>query len=156
MRARCRLAILILLVACVRTSSVYADGDRPSIPTSAGIRCSFTLATVATWSVRDVPSAVVKPSTLVLRFESIDTDLGTAQLRSGTIGTDIVVRPAGGYLHFMQTFKTGSLYTTTIFPEKTARGAFKAVHSRHEYFSTALAGATSSPEQYYGECEPMK
>jgi hypothetical protein len=29
------------------------------------------------------------------------------------------------------------------------------VHSRHEYYPTALPGFTSSPEQYYGECEIM-
>jgi len=152
-----RLGIVILLVtSSLRSGTAAEAADRPGIPTSTGIRCSFTLGTVATWTARDVPSAVVKPSTLTLRYESIDPDLGTAQLRSGTVGTDVVVRPVGGYLHFMQTFRSGSLYTTTIFTEKTARGTFKAVHSRHEYFSTALAGATSSPEQYYGECEPIK
>jgi hypothetical protein len=52
----------------------------------------------------------------------------------------------------MQVFRTGPLYTTTVF-DKDTDGRLKAVHSRHEYFAVPLAGATSSPEQYYGECE---
>jgi hypothetical protein len=52
----------------------------------------------------------------------------------------------------MQVFRTGPLYVTTVF-DKDANGKLKAVHSRHEYFAVPLAGATSSPEQYYGECE---
>jgi hypothetical protein len=27
------------------------------------------------------------------------------------------------------------------------------MHSRHEYTDVSLPGYTSSPEQYYGECE---
>jgi len=62
---------------------------------------------------------------------------------------------ADGYVHFMQVFRTGPLYTTTVF-DKDANGKLKAVHSRHEYFAVPLPGATSSPEQYYGECEITK
>jgi hypothetical protein len=56
----------------------------------------------------------------------------------------------------MQAFRTGPLYTTTVFEAGAAGGRFKAVHSRHEYFAVPLPGATSSPEQYYGECEIMR
>jgi hypothetical protein len=90
---------------------------------------------------------------LVLRFDSIDPDGGTAQLRSGTVGSEITVRLAEGYLHFMQVFRTGPLYITTVFDVADTSGKFKAVHSRHEFFAVPLPGATSSPEQYYGECE---
>ena len=105
---------------------------------------------------RRTADAAVKPATLVLIFESIDTDEGTARLRSGSAGSDIVVRLSGGYLHFIQSFRSGPLYTTTVFDKETNGGKLKAVHSRHEYFSVPLPGATSSPEQYYGECEVMK
>ena len=53
----------------------------------------------------------------------------------------------------MQSFRSGPLYTTTVFDKETSGGKFKAVHSRHEYFTIPVPGATSSPEQYYGECE---
>jgi hypothetical protein len=89
----------------------------------------------------------------VLRFDTIDADGGTAQLRNGTVGSEVTVRLAEGYLHFMQAFRTGPLYTTTVFDVGETSGKLKAVHSRHEYFSVPLPGATSSPEQYYGECE---
>jgi hypothetical protein len=69
------------------------------------------------------------------------------------VGSEVTVRLAEGYLHFMQAFRTGPLYTTTVFDTGEKSGKLKAVHSRHEYFSVPLPGATSSPEQYYGECE---
>ena len=118
-----------------------------------GIRCSFTRATTGTWTKDGAPSAAVGSAALVLRFEDIDADAGTAQLRNGSVGSDVTVRRVEGYLHFMQAFRTGPLYTTTVFDAGATGGKFKAVHSRHEYFSTPLPGSTSSPEQYYGECE---
>ena len=64
----------------------------------------------------------------------------------------ITIRSSEGYLHFMQVFRTGAMYITTVF-DSGSGGRFKAVHSRHEHFAVPLPGATSSPEQYYGECE---
>jgi hypothetical protein len=120
------------------------------------IRCSFPRVATGAWDKSGTPSPAVGPASLVLRFESIDTDAGVAQLRNGSVGSDITVRFAEGYLHFMQAFRTGPLYTTTLFEAGASGGKFKAVHSRHEYFSVPLPGATSSPEQYYGECEVVR
>ena len=100
--------------------------------------------------------ASVKSTTLVLRFESIDIDTGLAQLRNGSVGSEVTVRLAEGYLHLMQLFRTGPLYTTTVFEAGAIGGRFKAVHSRHEYFSVPLPDATSSPEHIYGECEILR
>jgi len=97
----------------------------------------------------------VKPSTLVLRLDAIDVDAGTAQLKTGSMTNELTVKLTGGYLHFMQSFRTGPLYTTTVFDNTAAGTPFKAVHSRHEYFTAPVAGSTSSPEQYYGECEAL-
>ena len=102
------------------------------------------------------PEATIEPASLALRFEDIDTDTGIAQLRNGSVGSEVTVRLAEGYLHFMQAFRTGPLYVTTVFEAGATAGKFKAVHSRHEYFSTPLPDATSSPEQYYGECEMLR
>ena len=63
------------------------------------------------------------------------------------MGSDVTVRLAEGYLHLMQAFRTGPLYTTTVFDVGANGGKFKAVHSRHEYFTVPVPGATSSPEQ---------
>jgi hypothetical protein len=43
-----------------------------------------------------------------------------------------------------------------VIEKKTAGGKWKAMHSRHEFTDFALVGFTSSPEQYYGECEILK
>ncbi len=69
---------------------------------------------------------------------------------------DIVTRYAGGYLHFIQSFLNGPLYITTVFDKKTITGKLKAVHSRHEHTDVAVPGYTSTPEQYYGECEILE
>jgi hypothetical protein len=121
-----------------------------------GLRCTFPTGVAARWDAGGAPQAALRSASLVLRFESIDADAGTAQLRTGAVGTEVTTRLAEGYLHFMQAFRTGPLYTTTVFEAGSNNGRFKAVHSRHEFFTTALPGATSSPEQYYGECQVVK
>ncbi len=78
------------------------------------------------------------------------------ELKAGYGKYDIIVRYSGGYLHFIQSFLDGPLYVTTILEKKTASGKFKAMHSRHEFTDFALIGFTSSPEQYYGECEILQ
>ena len=127
-------------------------GAQERLAGAKSIRCSFPRMVAATWKKDGAPDAAPKPASLVLRYEAIDADDGTAQLRNGSMTSDVIVRASTGYLHFMQVFRTGPLYTTTVF-DKDANGKLKAVHSRHEYFTVPLAGSTSSPEQYYGECE---
>ncbi len=151
---RFSIRVAIVTVACVLAGvSVTEVAAQPRLAGAKALRCTFARAAVGTWGKDGVPDATVRSSPLVLRFDSIDADSGTAQLRSGTVGSEVTARLAEGYLHFMQSFRTGPLYTTTVFDEGEKSGKLKAVHSRHEYFAVALPGATSSPEQYYGECE---
>jgi hypothetical protein len=130
--------------------SVEAQGRTAA---AKSMRCTFPVHATSTWKKDGPPEAAVTPATLVLLFEAINTDEGTARLRNGSVGSDIVARLSGGYLHFIQSFRTGPLYTTTVFDQETSGGKLRAVHSRHENFAVPLPGATSSPEQYYGECE---
>jgi len=116
-------------------------------------RCTFPLISTGTWKKDGSPEAAVKAATLILRFESVNVDEGTAELKNGTVTTGVTLQAAGGNLHFVQAFRSGPLYVTTIFGKEIQPGKFKAVHSRHEYFTVPLEGATSSPEQYYGECD---
>ena len=139
----------MLLLASVGAT----DAAQSRIANAKSLRCSFPRHAVGTWGKDGAPDATVQSTPLTLRFDSIDPDSGTAQLRSGTVGAEVTVRLAEGYLHFMQSFRTGPLYVTTVFDVGDKTGKLKAVHSRHEYFAVALPGATSSPEQYYGECE---
>jgi hypothetical protein len=119
---------------------------------ATSIRCTFSLMAAGTLG-NEQPGAEVKPADLVLEFEAINADEGTAQLASGFGSYDIIVRYARGYLHFIQSFLDGPLYVTTLLERETAAGGLKAMHSRHAYTDFALPGFTSSPEQYYGECE---
>jgi hypothetical protein len=136
-------------------SSSAQDDIKGKLATVKSVKCTFPLVAVGTWGSTQ-PEAKVKASTLVLEFEGINADEGTAQLKSSYGQYDITVRYAEGYLHFIQSFLNGPLYTTTIIEKKTASGKFKAMHSRHEFTDFALPGYTSSPEQYYGECEIIK
>ena len=150
-RVQVAMAAVVLLVWSFST-----DGIAQSKTAAAkSLRCTFRINVTATWKKEGPPAATLSPSMLLLIFDSINTDEGTARLRSGSVGSDIVARLSGGYLHFIQSFRTGPLYTTTVFDQETSAGKLRAVHSRHENFVVPLPGATSSPEQYYGECEVM-
>ena len=162
MRIHFRRTIMIgaigLLTAEAFAFSAVQQTAPPSPPPSRlasakSLRCTFPLNATGTWKKDGQPDGGLKTSSLVLIFDSINTDDGTAKLRNGTMESEVVVRSVTGYLHLMQSFRTGPLYTTTVFDKESSGGKFKAVHSRHEYFTTPLEGATSSPEQYYGECE---
>jgi hypothetical protein len=139
---------LVLLGMCVPDAAAQLR-----IASVKSLRCTFPRHAVGTWGKDGAPETTMRTTPLVLRFDSIDPDSGTAQLRNGTVGTEVTARLAEGYLHLMQSFRTGPLYTTTVFDVGDKSGKIKAVHSRHEYFSVPLPDATSSPEQYYGECE---
>ena len=91
---------------------------------------------------------------MVLKFNDVDVDGGSAEM-SGVQGKfDILVRQTEGGLHFIHSFRTGPFYSTSIFPREVVpnTGRYKAVHSRHEYVEVVLPGFTSRPEQYYGDC----
>jgi hypothetical protein len=149
------LAVVITAAAVLALTGGNA-GAQTKIAGAKSLRCTFPRISTGTWKKDGVPEATIKPASLVLRFEAIDTETGIAQLRNGSVGTDVTVRLAEGYLHFMQAFRTGPLYTTTVFEAGAIGNKFKAVHSRHEYFSVPLPDATSTPEQYYGECEILR
>ena len=114
--------------------------------------CTFPLVAKGTW-VSAQPSAAVEAATLTFRFEAIDTEDATAEAVGRFGASHIITRLSGQYLHFMQVFQAGPLYTTTVFNRDIGEGKFMAVHTRHEYTEVDLPGFTSNPEQYYGECE---
>ena len=131
------------------------DAVKGKLATVKSIKCTFPLVAVGRWG-GEQPEAKVNPAKLVLQFVEINADEGTARLEASVGAYDIIVRYSGGYLHFIQSFLDGPLYTTTILEKQTSGGKLKAMHSRHEYTDVTLPGFTSSPEQYYGECEILK
>jgi hypothetical protein len=147
---------VVITAAAVLTLTAGNAAAQAKIAGAKSLRCTFPRVSTGSWKKDGTPDATIKPASLVLRYEAIDIDTGIAQLRNGSVGTDVTVRLAEGYLHFMQAFRTGPLYTTTVFEAGANGNKFKAVHSRHEYFSVPLPDATSTPEQYYGECEILR
>lgn len=143
-------AIAVVVMVWLGASSVVAQGG---IAKATGLRCSFSSQTKADWRADGAADISTAKSALALRFEGIDTDAGTAELKTGSMTSELIVRASEGYLNFLQVFRTGPIYTTTVFDAGSRGGRFKAVHSRHEYLAPPLPGATSTPEQYYGECE---
>jgi hypothetical protein len=128
---------------------LFATGDRRltaqgRIAAATRLRCSFTSQAKALWRADGSIDASAGPATLTLRFEQIDADTGVAQLRNGSMMSEVIVRASDGYLNFLQVFRTGPMYTTTVFDAGSRDGKFRAVHSRHEYFAVPLPGATSN------------
>ena len=144
-----RILQIFMIVGVLPLMAAGQDSKLASVKT---LQCTFPLIANGTWK-NGKAEAVVKPATLTMKFVSINTDEGSAQLDGGSGTYDIIVRYASGYLNFIQSFRDGPMYTTTVFQKETTGGKLKAVHSRHELFDFALPGFTSSPEQYYGECE---
>lgn len=139
-----------LLTAASLTESRTAAQNRLAGVTAAD--CRFPLLATGTWEDGE-PSAEATTSDLEFRFEAISTEDATAEAVGRFGVSHIITRLSGQYLHFMQIFQAGPLYTTTILNQETPTGSFLAVHTRHEYTEISLPGFTSRPEQYYGECE---
>jgi len=146
-----RLAIAAALILSASSPALTRAQGKPA--SARALRCTFPLYSVGSLSREGAPEAAVKPSTLILRFDTINADEGTAELRDGTVGSSITLQLSNRNLHFIQSFRSGGLYVTTVFDQESRNGKLVAVHSRHELFKVPLDGATSSPEQYYGECE---
>jgi hypothetical protein len=134
------------------------QGAKGPLANVKSIKCTFTLMAVGTWGDKgpDVKVKAPDAANREMQFDSINADEGTAELQGVYGKSDIIVRYQEPYLHFIQSFLDGHLYTTTVIEKKTAGGKFKAMHSRHEFTDFALVGFTSSPEQYYGDCEILK
>jgi hypothetical protein len=149
-----KLFVLLTVCSALFLSPELSDAQNVKgiLANTSSLKCTFSLMSVGTWG-KEQPEAKVQAANLVLQFSAINTDEGTAELKAQAGKFDIIVRYAGGYLNLIQSFFDGPLYSTTILEKKTAGGKLKAMHSRHEHFDVRLAGVTSSPEQYYGECE---
>ena len=151
--AICRYAAVVAaLLAAIVTDALHAQTAHARFAAAKSIECRFTSQAVATWK-NGAPQIDVKPSTLSLRFDAINTDDGTARVVGMFGPSDIIVRLSEDTLHLIQSFREGPLYVTTVFPKETQPGRFQSVHTRHEWTAVALPGYTSSPEQYYGDCQ---
>jgi hypothetical protein len=144
--------MFVLSLGAIASPLAQAQSMHDRLAAIKTLDCSFTSRVVATWK-DGVPQAEVKPSPLTVRFESVNTDEGTARVVGMFGPSDIIVRLSEDTLHLIQSFREGPLYATTVFPKETRAGRFQAVHTRHEWTAVTLPGYTSSPEQYYGDCQ---
>lgn len=141
-------AVAPIVAALAAFPSAFAQGR---LADATGLDCSFTVLATAGWTDGDAEAAV-DSSTLSLRFQEIDADGATAAIVGPYGSSHIIVRQTGDYLHLVQMFTVGPLYTTTVIDRETTGGRLMAVHTRHEYTDTQLVGFTSRPEQYVGDC----
>jgi hypothetical protein len=145
-------AIRTVCLVLIITPAIDAQTPRARLAGVRALDCTFTVNAVATWK-SGVPQAELKTATLSLRFDSVNPDDGTARVVGAFGPSDIIVRLSGDTLHLIQSFREGPLYATTVFPKETRAGRLQAVHTRHEFTDVSLPGYTSSPEQYYGDCQ---
>jgi hypothetical protein len=146
-------ATITTIIVSLAPLPVHAQQSNVSRFTAAkSVRCAFTTMAIGNWR-DDVAVVEIRPTKLTLGFDSVNTNEGTARILGDFGPSDIIVRLSEGGLHFVQSFREGPLYMTTIFPYENRPGQFKAVHTRHEYTEASVPGYTSKPEQYYGECE---
>ena len=149
MNLRSAAALLAFLLSC----PVGAAPAQDRLEIVKSVKCEFPIYATGTWQNTE-PRAEVKTAKLVVAFDSIDTQDGTAESIGPYGPMHIVVRYASSTLHFIHVASTsGALYVTTVFAKEVGPGKRLAVHSRHEYTAISLPGFTSRPEQYYGECE---
>ena len=152
----CVLGVLGGDVSAVRAQSpAQAKLLEEKLMTTKEFTCTFPLMATGTWTRGGVPQAETKTAPITVKFLEIDVEGATAQMTSNMGTYDVIVRPADTALHFIQSYRMGPLYTTSIFAKERVSGSgrFYAVHSRHEFAEVVLPGFTSRPEQYYGECQ---
>ena len=118
---------------------------------ATSLTCTFPAVATGTWK-EGTPAAEAKPATLKMAFTEIDAGDGTARATGNFGDSTVVVRYVNDYLHLMQIYGAGPLYTTTVFARETKEGRLMAVHTRHEYVDVILPGFTSRPEMYLGDC----
>jgi hypothetical protein len=149
-RGFCASAVVVSLALCPGTLKAQGRPDE-RLAKVKGVKCTFSTMASGSWT-KGEPLMELKPSKLSIGFDEINIDDGTARVIGAFGPSDIIVRLSLNTLHFMQSFREGPLYVTTIFPEETRNGSLQAVHTRHEYTKVSLPGFTSRPEQYFGEC----
>ncbi len=152
-----KITALPLVVALAAFSISRSEGaaapatvyERLAAATS--LECRFTTVAASSWE-NGVPKTELLPKELKLTFDKVNVDEGTADANSQFGDFYVAVRFSNGYLHLMQMFSSGPLYTTTVMARETTDGRMMAIHTRHEYTPATVPGFTSRPETYFGDC----
>jgi len=145
-------AVLLAALGISRSDGATAPQtvyERLAAATS--LECRFTTVAASSWE-NGVPKTEVLSKELKLTFAKVNVDEGTADANSQFGDFYVAVRFSNGYLHLMQMFSSGPLYTTTVMARETTDGRMMAIHTRHEYTPATVPGFTSRPESYFGDC----
>lgn len=145
-----------IALACIVSRSEGAAA--PAAPTTyerlslaTKLECRFTTVAAGSWE-NGAAKIEILPKELKLTFDKVNVDEGTADANSQFGDFYVAVRFSNGYLHLMQMFSSGPLYTTTVMARETTDGRMMAIHTRHEYTPATVPGFTSRPESYFGDC----
>jgi hypothetical protein len=149
-----RLIPVVLAALFLSTNAANAQKIEERMEKATAVSCLFTAQAVGNWT-GGTPKVDTRTPKLVVEFHEVNVDEGSSKAKGEFGSSDILVRYSAGSLHFLQSFRTGPLYVTSIFNREVTPGSGKllAAHTRHEFTAIALPGFTSRPEQYYGECE---
>jgi hypothetical protein len=153
-RSARRAAVSLLVVTICVPGTAYGQSGalQKRLAGATSLSCTFSALASGTWK-GGTPGAEVKEATMSVAFTKVNVDEGTA-VAEGKFGSSfIVVRYSNDYLHLIQMYGSGPLYTTTVLAREGRDGRLLAVHTRHEYTDVAIPGFTSRPEMYLGDCE---
>jgi hypothetical protein len=143
--------VVVLAAAVPVTAPAQSNAQQQRLQNASRVDCHFSQVVTGDWN-GDTTEFKAEPADLKAAFFDIDVESGTAEAEGRFGASYIIVRYAGGYLHFMQTLTAGPLYLTTILAEPTRDGRLKAMQTRHEFTQVRLPGFTSRPEMYLGDC----
>ena len=150
-----RPAALALLVAALLGSPALAEAQltplQEALSRTTAIDCRFTAHVMSDWD-GGTATAEATEADFELSFTNVNADEGTADAGTDFGDAFINVRYTNEYLHFVQFFRAGPLYVTTVMAIEGEDDRLLAVHTRHEYTAVALPGFTSRPEMYVGDC----
>jgi hypothetical protein len=149
--AACALFLLALLLAPAFPAHAQLTPLQEALSRTTAIDCRFTAHVMSDW---DGGTAIAEAmeTDFELSFTNVNADEGTADAGTDFGDAFINVRYTNEYLHFVQFFRAGPLYVTTVMAIESEDDRLLAVHTRHEYTAVALPGFTSRPEMYVGDC----
>jgi hypothetical protein len=159
---RLSVASLLLLVGLLLFSTTPASAQvglagrtvspiQERLAGATTLDCRFTTMAMGDWDGAET-SIESTPIDLDVGFTNVNADEGTAEASTDFGDAFIVVNYTNDYLHFMQIYRAGPLYTTTVLAVEGEDDRLLAVHTRHEYTQVSLPGFTSRPEMYVGDC----
>lgn len=138
---------LLLTVIFFLVAAVSADADELQLLKAKSLKCSFKIGQVA--SLKNEKYTLKKDSSFdELRFDSINSNQGTARMIGNQGAEDVLVLSTSAGITFVEETLLGNLSFTTVFHQKPVGfNELVVIHSRHIDMLGVII-----PSQYYGTC----